>query len=182
MTAPRFPDTVTARIHPPSAADEPTTLLAFLDYFRDTLRRQTDGLDAVQLDTRLEPSTLTLGALLKHLALVEGHWATEVFAGGRMGAPWDSADWEADPDWEMTTAAQESPEELRRLYDAEIAAADAIYRRAIEDGGLDTLAVRQRYGHHFSLRWILVHLIEEYARHCGHADLIRESIDGAVDL
>ena len=69
---------MTDRTPPPFAADEPTMLLAFLDYFRDTLRRQADGLDAAQLATRLAPSTLTLGALLKHLALVECFWAADV--------------------------------------------------------------------------------------------------------
>jgi uncharacterized damage-inducible protein DinB len=173
---------VTERTRPPAAADETTTLLAFLDYFRDTLRRQTDGLDAEQLATRLPPSTLTLGALLKHLAHVERYWATYVFAGEAMTEPWASADWDADPDWEMTSAADDPPEELRRLFDAEVAAADAVYRRVLDEVGLDALAVRVRHWKHFSLRWILVHLVEEYARHCGHADLIRESIDGAVDL
>ena len=173
---------MTERTHPPAAADEATTLLAFLDYFRATLRRQTDRLDAQQLATRLPPSTLTLGALLKHLAHVERYWATYVFAGEAMTEPWASADWDADPDWEMTSAAFDQPVDLRRLYDAEVADADAVYRRAVDEVGLDALAARQRYQHHFSLRWILVHLVEEYARHCGHADLIRESIDGAVDL
>jgi hypothetical protein len=173
---------VTDRTPPPFVADEPTMLLAFLDYFRATMRRQTDDLDAAQLHTRLQPSTLTLGVLLKHLALVESYWATEVFAGSEPGEPWASADWDADPDWEMTTAAHDSPEELRRLFDTEVAAADATYRRAIADGGLDSLAVRERHGEHPSLRWILLQLVEEYARHCGHADLIRESIDGVVDL
>lgn len=173
---------MTSRTHPPAAADEPTTLFAFLDYFRATLRRQADGLDAQQLATRLPPSTLTLGALLKHLAHVERYWATYVFAGEEMTEPWASADWDADPDWEMTSAALDSPDDLRSLYDAELAAADVVYRRAVDEGGLDALAARKRYEHNFSLRWILLHLVEEYARHCGHADLIRESIDGAVDL
>ena len=173
---------MTARTRPPAAADEPTTLLAFLDYFRETLRRQTDGLGAQQLATRLPPSTLTLGALLKHLAHVERYWATYVFAGEAMTEPWASADWDADPDWEMTSAAHDSPDDLRSLYDAELAAADVVYRRAVDEVGLDALAARKRYERNFSLRWILVHLVEEYARHCGHADLIRESIDGAVDL
>ena len=173
---------MTGRIHPPAAADESTTLLAFLDYFRATLRRQADGLDAEQLATRLPPSSLTLGALLKHLAHVERYWATYVFEGEEMTEPWASADWDADPDWELTSAALDPPAELRHLYDAEIAAADAVYRPAIDEVGLDALAVRERHRKHFSLRWILVHLVEEYARHCGHADLIRESIDGAVDL
>ncbi len=169
-------------IHPPAAADEATNLLVFLDHFRNTLRRQTDGLDADQLATRLPPSTLTLGALLKHLAFVERYWATYVFAGEAMIEPWASADWDADPDWVMTTAADDSPEELRRLFDREVAAADAVYRRAIEEVGLGALAARQRHGEPPSLRWILAHLVGEYARHCGHADLIRESVDGTVDL
>ncbi len=173
---------MTPRTHPPAAADEPTTLFAFLDYFRATLRRQADGLDAQQLATRLPPSTLTLGALLKHLAHVERYWATYVFAGEEMTEPWASADWDADPDWEMTSAALDSPDDLRSLYDAELAAADVVYRRAVDEVGLDALAARKRYERNFSLRWILLHLVEEYARHCGHADLIRESIDGAVDL
>lgn len=170
------------RHHPPAAADEATTLLEFLDHFRDTLRRQTDGLDADQLATRLPPSTLTLGALLKHLAYVERYWATYVFAGQPMTEPWASADWKADPDWEMTTAADDTPEELRQLFDAEVAAADAIYRRAISEVGLGALATRKRHGEAPSLRWVLAHLVGEHARHCGHADLIRESVDGTVDL
>jgi hypothetical protein len=173
---------VPPRIHPPAAADEATTLLEFLDHFRDTLRRQTDELDAGQLATRLPPSRLTLGALLKHLAFVERYWATYVFAGEAMTEPWASADWDADPDWEMTTAANDSPQELRRLFDAEVAAADAIYRRAIEEVGLGALAARKRHGEPPSMRWVLAHLVGEYARHCGHADLIRESVDGTVDL
>jgi len=173
---------VTAPAEPPFAADEATTLLAFLDHFRATLRRQADGLDAAQLDTRLPPSSLTLGALLKHLALVEGYWATEILLGGELGGPWGSVDWDAEPDWDLTSAADDSPDELRRLFETEVAAADAIHRRVLAEGGLDALAVRARRGEHPSLRWILVHLVEEYARHCGHADLIRESIDGAVDL
>jgi hypothetical protein len=173
---------VPSPIHAPAAADEATTLLDFLDHFRDTLRRQTDGLDADQLATRLPPSTLTLGALLKHLAFVERYWATYVFAGEAMTEPWASADWDADPDWEMTTATDDSPEELRRLFDAEVAAAEAIYRRAIEEVGLGVRAARKRHGEAPSLRWVLAHLVGEYARHCGHADLIRESVDGTVDL
>lgn len=165
---------------PAFAADEATTLLAFLDHSRATLRRQTDELDAAQLDTRLPPSSLTLGALLKHLALVEGYWATEILLGGELGEPWCSVDWDADPDWDLTSAADDPPEELRRIFDAEVAASDAIHRRVLAESGLDTLAVRARYGEPPSLRWILVHLVEEYARHCGHADLIRESIDGTV--
>jgi hypothetical protein len=164
------------------AADEATTLLSFLDYFRATLRRQTEGLDAAQLATRLPPSTLTLGGLLKHLAFVEGYWFRYVLAGADQVEPWASVDWRAAPDWDLDSAAADAPEDLRGLFQAEVAAADEVIRRVLDDGGLDTLAVRERHGTRPSLRWILVHMVEEYARHCGHADLIRESVDGAVEL
>jgi len=172
----------TPRTDPPFAADEATTLLTFLDYFRDTLRRQTEGLGAEELRRTLGPGSLTLGGLLKHLAFVEGYWFRHVLAGADQGEPWASVDWRAAPDWDLDSAADDAPEELRALLDAEVASADAIVREVLTRGGLDALAVRPRHGEHPSLRWIMVHMVEEYARHCGHADLIRESIDGAVDL
>jgi hypothetical protein len=97
--------------------------------------------------------------------------------------PWASVDWDADRDWDWHSAADDSPEELRRLFDDSVAASDAIIAEALADGGLDRLSVTEsrRPGEGaFSLRWIVVHMIEEYARHNGHADLIRESIDGAT--
>ena len=172
----------THRTYPPAAADEATTLLAFLDHQRDTLGRQTEGLDADDLRRTLGPSPLTLGSLLKHLAFVEGFWFRYVFAGEEQGEPWASVDWKADRDWDLHSAADDSPEELRALFDAEVAAADAVLRRALASGDLGALAARGRHGKKPSLRWIVVHMVQEYARHCGHADLIRESIDGATDL
>ena len=159
-------------------------LVAFLDVHRETLRRKTEGLGAAELAQRLEPSTMTLGGLLKHLAYVEDWWFNQVFAGHRTHEPWSSVDWKADEDWEWHTAAHDSPEELVALWEAEVDAsrrttADALAR----PDGLDALSVRtshRRPDVHFNLRWILVHMIEEYARHNGHADLIRESIDGQV--
>ena len=172
----------TARTDPPAVADEATMLLAFLDYFRDTRRRQTEGPDAGQLATRLPPSTLTLGGLLKHLASVEGFWCRFVLRGEDQHEPWASVDWRADRDWDHHSAVEDTPEQLRALLDAEVAAADAAIRAALAEGGVGTAAARERHGRRPNLRWILVHLVEEYARHCGHADLLRESVDGAVDL
>lgn len=172
----------TPRTYPPAVADEVTTLLAFLDFYRDTLRRQSDGLTAAQMGTTLGPSSLTLGGLLKHLAFVEGYWFRYVLTGSEQVEPWASVDWRVDPDWDFSSAADDSFEELRALLDAEVAAASSAINDALAGDGLDTLAVREKHGKHPSLRWILVHMVEEYARHCGHADLIRESIDGAVDL
>ena len=94
--------------------------------------------------------------------------------------PWRSVDWDGDPDWEFRTAADDSPEELLALFDDTIAASDRILDEVGDD--LDRLSVRadRREGTHFDLRWILVHLVEEYARHNGHADLLREAVDGTT--
>ena len=168
------------RVHPPTASDETTSLLAWLDYHRATLRQKVDGLTQEQLAQRLPPSELTLGGLVKHMALVESSWLSRVFLGRPLIAPFDTVDWKADADWDFHSAAEDTPEELAALHDASIAASDAILRDALADGGLDRLSAKARHGRHFDLRWILVHLIEEYARHNGHADFLRESIDGST--
>jgi len=173
----------TERIHPPLAAGETDSLLAFLDRQRNTLRRKAEGLTQAQLATRHEPSTLTLGGLLKHMALVEDNWFSVVLLGNDDAEPWRGVDWDADPDWEFRTAADDSPEALRQLLDEAIEASDTTIRQVLAEGGLDALSVRESRRPEegrFSLRWILLHMIEEYARHNGHADLIRESIDGAT--
>ncbi|TIC81803.1 DinB family protein [Nocardioides sp. GY 10127] len=172
----------------PVAGDETTTLRAFLDHYRHTLRRQADGLDAARLDTRLAPSMLTLGGLLAHLAFVEDWWCSQVLLGRPAAEPWAGLDWDADADAEISFAVGRGGAELDGLLVAAIATSDACVDEALagvdDEGrtGLDRLAVRERHGERVSLRWILVHLIEEYARHCGHADLLRESIDGTTDL
>ena len=171
------------RTAPPYSADEVTMLRGFLDYFRSTLRRQAEGLDADQQDTRLSPSPMTLGGMLKHLTYVEQWWFENVLHGREPRGMWAAVDWEADGDWDWHSATENSPAELDAMLAEQIAVSDACLEEALADGGLDRLAVRPRGdGSVASLRWILVHLIEEYARHCGHADLIRESIDGATDL
>ena len=168
------------RVDPPLVSDEATSLLAWLDYHRATLRQKADGLSQQQLAQRLPPSELTLGGLVKHMSLVESSWLSRVFLGKPMIAPFDTVDWEADEDWDFHSAAQDTPEELAALHDASIAASDAILREALANGGLDSRSARssRRTGEHFDLRWIVTHLVEEYARHNGHADLLRESIDG----
>ena len=166
------------RTDPPADADETATLRGFLTYQRDTLRMKTDGLTSEQLSRPHPPSTMTLGGLLKHLALVEDWWLSCVLLGNEYAEPFRSVDWDADPDWEWHTAADDSPEELRALFDRSVDASDAILDAATDWG---TLSRRERpRGETFSLRWIVAHMIEEYARHNGHADLIRESIDGAT--
>ncbi len=165
----------TARLDPPTHGDERALLLAFLQYHRDTLRTKAGGLDQQQLATALPPSDMTLGGMVKHLGLVENSWLRERLAGDGLSEPWRSTDWDADEDWDWHSAKDDTPEQLWALYDEMVADADAV----IAAHDLDHLsAVPSRDGEPFSLRWILLHLIEEYARHNGHADLIRQSIDG----
>ncbi len=169
------------RIDPPPAADEAATLLGFLDFQRATLAWKCAGLDAAGLSATTAASTMTLGGLLKHMALVEDSWFTRALFGREHSEPWASVDWEADRDWEWHTAAEDSPQELLALWQRSVEDARACTAEALADGGLGRLAVRAfPDGSHPSLRWILCHMIEEYARHNGHADLLRESVDGAT--
>ncbi len=165
------------RIDPPLAGRERETLFAFLDYHRDTLLLKCEGLDGEQLNRTLPPSEMTLGGMLKHLALVEHSWFWERFAGRDEEEPWASVDWKADWDWDWHSAVDDQPDDLRALLGENVARS----REVLVDADLDALSARtSRSGEHFSLRWIVLHMIEEYARHNGHADLIRESIDGAT--
>jgi len=171
------PDTRATR---PQRADDATTLRAFLDHHRDTLRWKCSGLTQEQLAQSLPPSDMTLGGMMKHLALVESDWWESDLAGGDLMPPFDTVDWKADGDWEWHSAKDDTPQELRALFDEAVRRADAIIDQSLASGGLDAESVRPnpRTGEPFSLRFILVHMIEEYARHNGHADLIRQSIDG----
>jgi uncharacterized damage-inducible protein DinB len=169
-----------SRPEPPIAGDETATLLGFLDYQRATLEWKCRGLDAAGLATTVGASTMTLGGLLKHMALVEAGWFSRSLHARERGAPWDTVDWDATPDWDWESAASDSPEELFALWHAAVETSRALVADALATGGgLDQLAKRGwPDGSVPSLRWIVVHMIEEYARHNGHADLLRESIDG----
>ena len=168
---------MTDRTFPPYIADERTMLLAYLESHRDTLRLKTGDLGSDGLTATLAPSTMTLGGLLKHLALVEDWWFGVNLVGTTDMPPFDTVDWDADPDWEWHSAADDSPEELRELYEKAVALSDANL------AGIDDLdqVIHRRHpetGEGLSARWVILHMIEEYARHNGHADLIRESVDG----
>ena len=169
---------MTNRADPPFAADEVSTLRGYLDYHRDTLRLKTEGLDGAQLNIALAPSTMTLGGMLKHLAFVEHWWFHCVFDGHEYAEPWASVDWKSDADWDWHSAVDDSPEELRAMLDAAVAASDEVIGRVTDPGQLSQRTGRG--GSPFSMRWILCHMVEEYARHNGHADLIRQSIDGVT--
>ena len=167
---------MTGRVDPPQRGTEAELLYAFLDYQRATLGRKTSGLDAEQLARTLPPSTMTLAGMIKHLALVEDYWFSYVFAGNEDAPVFRDVDWDADPDWEWHSAIADEPAALRALHDGTVVHSRAVV--AGEDLGAVSVRANRRTGEKFSLRWIVLHMIEEYARHNGHADLIRESIDG----
>ncbi len=167
------------RPEPPPAGDETATILGFLDYQRATLAWKCAGLGPAGLAATVGASSMTLGGILKHMAYVEEHWFSRALHGNEMGPPWDSVDWAADRDWEWHSAAGDAPDQLRALWDHAVARSRELVADALAGGGLDQLARRAwPDGVAPSLRWIVVHMIEEYARHNGHADLLRESIDG----
>lgn len=171
---------LTERVRPPTNGPEVLQLRAWLDFHRDTLKQKAMGLTREQLALTLGPSTLTLGGLLKHMALVEDNWFSIVLLGNEDAEPWRGVDWDSDPDWEFRTAADDSPEVLLGLLEDAIAASDRILDEIGDNLDLVAKRTRSQTGEAFDLRWILIHMVEEYARHNGHADLIRESIDGAT--
>ena len=169
------------RAEPPAAGNEVDTLLGSLERQRATLAWKCGGLDAAGLQTKLGASAITLGGLLKHLALAEEHSFAGKFLDQPMGAPWDTADWDSDPDWEFNSAAEDTPEELFAIWERACDRSRAIVDEALAGEGLDSISRREwPDGRAPSLRRIMIDMIEEYARHVGHADLIRESIDGLV--
>jgi len=165
--------------HPciPKAVNEIETLSAFLDYQRAVMLDKAGGLTQEQLGMRLRPSTMTLAGMIYHLTVVETSWFSDIFAGEGLGEPWDSVDWDADRDWEWNVAPSMDP---HVVLDAYRDACDRSREVVAAATSLDQLSAKDSDSEKWSLRWILVHMIEETARHAGHADLIRESIDGEV--
>ncbi len=151
----------------------------FLDYHRATFMGKVMGLSKAQLAQTHPPSSLTLAGIAKHLAYVEDYWFQVRFLGHPVPAPWADAPFEDDPDWELHSATDDEPSYLIELYEAACARSRLAFASA---DSLDALSVEadRKTGGKFSLRWIMIHLIEETARHNGHADLIREAIDGTT--
>lgn len=126
----------------------------------------------------LAPSAVSLGGLVKHVALVEDHYFTHQVRGRDYPAVW--APTVDDDEWEWTSAAEDSPEELRSLWLEAVRRSEAAVDEALADGGLDGTVTISAWSETPNPRRVIVDPIEEYARHTGHADLIRESIDGLV--
>ncbi len=162
----------------PTDTSERDVLGQYLDYQRETILLKTQGLTREQLAVTIPTSELTLAGLLYHLALNEESWFEERFAGREAREDWRDVDWEADPEFEFRTALERDPEWLRDRYRV---ACDRGRQVVAGADGLDALsATSLRDGRRFTLRWLVLHLIEETARHAGHADLLREAIDGVT--
>lgn len=160
---------------------EAEALLSVLDRNRRTFAWKTAELDEKGLRATTAASTMTLGGLLKHVALVEADWLAVKLAGQPYGAPWDAVDFDADSDWEWRTAATDSPDELYALWRSAVDRSRQLVAEVIEDRGLDGPAsFTWPDGRTPTVRAMLLDMIEEYARHTGHADLLREAVDGRV--
>jgi uncharacterized damage-inducible protein DinB len=166
------------RAEPPTRGDERDTLVGFLRWQRATLELKCSGLNAVDLARRsVEPSTMSLLGLLRHMADVERGWFRELMAGEDIGARFAS-DEEPDADFDGAVPDDAVVAEAWDAWRAEIAIADRIIAEARD---LDVVGkAKDPWRGEMSLRWVLVHMIEEYARHNGHADLLRERIDGRI--
>ncbi|MCP2327575.1 putative damage-inducible protein DinB [Hamadaea flava] len=164
---------------PPLAGSEEEHLVGALDRLRWTFRFKADGLDEAGLRTSIGASTLTLGGLLKHLAAVEDYTFTAKLTGDPIGAPWDATGWDGTNDWEFSSAARDDPATLYAYWDGAVDRSRARLAAALQNGGLDQpVHTGWPDGRKASLRRLLCDLIEEYGRHTGHADLLREAVDG----
>lgn len=164
---------------PPLAGSETDHLVGALERLRTTFRWKTDDLDATGLRARCGASALTLGGLLKHLAVVEDEAFTTKLTGVPLGAPWDGMDRDG-ADWTFAVAA-DTPERLYELWDGAVERSRARLAAALAGGSLDQLVhLAWPDGRRANLRRLLCDLIEEYGRHTGHADLLREAVDGRV--
>ena len=164
-----------ARADPPYAASERAMLEAWLDYHRATLDQKCDGVAAPRLRERaVPPSTMSLLGLVRHMAEVERNWFRRVFEGEEAPPLYYS---DQDPDGDFDGVDEADANEAFTTWRSECEHARSLTAAA---DTLDQFGRRRRQGNDVSLRWILVHMIEEYARHNGHADLLRERIDGVT--
>ena len=167
----------TDRARPAQNAGEREMLTGWLEHHRGILMWKCEDLTAEQLRRRaVPPSTLSLLGLVRHMAEVERGWFQQVFLGEDVPDLYDRS---ADEDADFNDVDQADPAEAFNAFELECAAS----RRIVEQAqSLDVLSkqVSERTGQPFSLRWIVTHMIEEYARHNGNADLLRECVDGST--
>jgi hypothetical protein len=165
---------------PPVDGTEAEHLTGALGRMRATLRWKADGLDDAGLRHRLDSSRLSLGGLLLHLALAEDFILTTKLRGEELVEPWRSLGHDGTDEWEWETEAF-SAAETCAVFDEAVVRNTARIAAAIAEGGLDLVAsIDDGNGNHPRLRRLLVDLLEEYSRHTGHADLLREAVDGRV--
>jgi uncharacterized damage-inducible protein DinB len=164
----------TERVGPPLRGDERETLRAFLDFHRATLELKCDGLTDEELRRQSSPpSTLSLLGLVRHMAEVERTWFRIVINGEDIPLVWS-----AERDYQVAyDASAATRAEAFAAWHTEVEHARRIERDA---PSLDVTGYQARWEEHVSLRLVMLHLIHEYARHNGHADLLREAIDGTV--
>ncbi|MFI5893252.1 DinB family protein [Actinoplanes sp. NPDC051513] len=162
------------RPDPPRCGGEREMLRVFLDFHRATLAMKCDGLSDEELRSlSMPPSTLSLLGLVRHMAEVERTWFRRVIAGEDVPLVWS-----AEGDFQEAYAAGSSTRvSAFGAWEAEVERA-----REIEAGAesLDVMGHQARWGEDVSLRFVMLHMIHEYARHNGHADFLREGIDGSV--
>jgi uncharacterized damage-inducible protein DinB len=163
-----------------SGAEE-QEVLAVLERNRRTFAWKTAGLDEKGLRATTAASSMTLGGLVKHVALVEADWLAVKLAGREYGSPWDTVDFDADPDWEWRTGALDPPGEVYAVWREAVERSRAIVAEVLAERGLDgPAAFTWPDGRTPTVRAMLLDMIEEYARHTGHADILREAVDGLV--
>jgi len=156
-------------------------VLAVLERNRRTFAWKTGGLDRAGLTATTAASSMTLGGLVKHMALVEADWLVVKLAGQPYGPPWDEVDFDADPDWDWRTSAQDGPDQLYALWRSAVQRSREVVAATLAEEGMDGASRFVRGdGRPATVREMLLDMIEEYARHTGHADLLRESVDGLV--
>lgn len=170
------------RPEPPLSGTEAETLIGYLDYLRATFLWKLQGLPQDQLRSRPLKSSMSLIGMAKHLAFVEDYWFSYVAQGNQPSEPWVSVDWGADKDWDWHSARKEPTNDVIALWEKSVSESRTHWDEVSSTDGFDlrNLAPRKVGINYVSFRWILTHMIEEYGRHCGHADLLREELDGAT--
>lgn len=163
------------RIEPPFGADERAALESWLEYHRATLELKCEGLDAAALRRRPVPGSLmSLHGLVRHMTDVERGWFRRTIGG--QDAPPVYYDWDTNPEGDFEIPEDSTFDDDKSTWHREIDECRAVAATK----GLDDTGIRRQSNEQVDLRWVYLHMIEEYARHNGHADLLRELVGGSV--